>query len=171
MTHAPETTSNAGRFWAWLPAGLLGTMFVGLGTLAYVAIDDPNFALEPNYYDKAVHWDKTQTEARQSNLLGLKLELQAPLMIAANGKVNVQLSVKDRRDLNFSGAEVQIEAFPNAYAGRIEHVSLRETAPGIYAGELAGGIRGLWELRITVKQGALRYSQVLRHDVVKGDAA
>ena len=41
MTHAAETTSNAGRFWAWLPAGLLGTMFVGLGTLAYIAIDDP----------------------------------------------------------------------------------------------------------------------------------
>ena len=171
MTHAAQTISNAGRFWAWLPAGLLGTMFIGLGTLAYIAIDDPSFALEPNYYDKAVHWDKSQSEARESNLLGLKLELTAPLRIATNGTVSVQLGVKDRKDLAVAGAEVEIEAFPNAYAGRIEHVTLRETAPGVYTGELARGVLGLWELRVVIKQGALRYRQVLRHDVVKGDAA
>jgi len=170
MTHAAETTSNAGRFWAWLPAGLLGTMFIGLGTLAYIAIDDPSFALEPNYYDKAVHWDKSQSEARESNLLGLKLELTAPLRIATDGTVSVQLGVKDRKDLAVAGAEVEIEAFPNAYAGRIEHVTLRETAPGVYTGQLARGVLGLWELRVVIKQGALRYRQVLRHDVVKGDA-
>ena len=171
MTDVNDTRPNAGRFWAWLPVGLLGTMFVGLGTLAYIAIDGPSFALEPNYYDKAVHWDKGQAEARASDLLGLKLELKSPFAVAADGRVKVQLGVKDRRALAFSGAEVQIEAFPNAYASRVEHLVLRETAAGVYTGELSQGVRGLWELRIVVKQGALRYGEVMRRDVVKGDAA
>ena len=171
MTDANEATSKAGRFWAWLPAGLLGTMFVGLGTLAYIAIDDPSFALEPNYYDKAVHWDSSEAEARASNVLGLKLEFTSPLTVGANGSVNVQLGVKDRRELAFSGAQVQIEAFPNAYASHVEHILLRETAAGVYTGDLSRGVVGLWELRIVVKQGALRYGEVRRLDVVKGGAA
>ena len=171
MTQSNEIASGSGRLWAWVPALLLGTMFIGLGTMAYVAIDDPNFALESNYYDKAVHWDASQLQARQSNELGLKLELTAPLAIGKGGAVEVQLSVKDRRSLAFSGAQVDVEAFPNAYASRVEQITLRETTPGVYTGELKGGVRGLWELRVVVKQGALRYGEVLRHDVVKGDAA
>jgi hypothetical protein len=171
MTHADETPSNAGRFWAWVPAGLLGTMLVGLGTLAYVAIDDPHFALEANYYDKAVHWDQSQTEARESDALGLKLELEAPLALAADGRIDVRLLVQDRRDLAFSGAEVVLEAFPNAYAGRVERITLRETGVGVYAGQLTHGVTGLWELRLVVKQGSFHFSQVLRRDVAKGDAA
>jgi len=146
-------------------------MLVGLGFAAHLAIDDPNFALEPNYYDKAVHWDETQAKARESNALGLKLELVAPLTVAPNGEVEVQLSVKDRRDLAFSGAEVALEAFPNAYASRVQRLSLHESAPGVYAGALAHGMRGLWELRIVVNQGAIHYGEVLRRDVVKGGAA
>jgi hypothetical protein len=145
-------------------------MVIGLGTLAYIAINDPSFALEPNYYDKAVHWDQTQIEARQSNELGLKLELTAPLAFAADGRVKLQLSVKDRRDLSFSGAEVELEAFPNAYASQIQHICLHETEPGVYSGELSRGIRGLWELRVIVKQGALQYGEVLRRDVKAGAA-
>ena len=37
-------------------------------------------------------------------------------------------------------------------------------------GELAPGVRGLWS-RVVVQQAALRYTQVLRVDVSKADAA
>jgi len=146
-------------------------MFVGLGTAAYVAIDDPSFALEPNYYDKAVHWDETQLQARQSSALGLKLAVAAPLSLAADGRVDVQLRVTDQLEGAFSGAQISLEAFPNAYASRVQHVSLHESTPGVYSGHLARGVAGLWELRVVVKRGALRYGEVLRCDVVKGGAA
>ena len=66
-----SVAAGSGTFWAWVPATLLGAMLLGLGTMAYIAIDDPSFALEPNYYDKAVHWDRSQAEARSSQALGL----------------------------------------------------------------------------------------------------
>jgi hypothetical protein len=85
--------------------------------------------------------------------------------------VDVQLKVSDQGGRAFSGAEISLEAFPNAYASRVQHVSLRESTPGVYSGHLARGVAGLWELRVVVKQGALRYREVLRYDVLKGGAA
>jgi hypothetical protein len=171
MTVREATPSRAGAIWAWVPALLLGAMLLGLGSLTYLAVDDPNFALESNYYDKAVHWDQSQQQARNSQALGLKLALSAPLVLSKTGNVTVQLSVTDRQALSVSGANVALDAFPNAYADRVQRVSLREVRPGLYVGELAPGVRGLWELRVVVQRAALRYTQVLRADVSKGDAA
>jgi hypothetical protein len=171
MTAREATPSRAGAIWAWVPALLLGAMFVGLGSLVYVAVDDPSFALESNYYDKAMHWDESQQRARKKQALGLNLALTEPLALSDAGKVMVRLSVTDRTMLAFSGADVALEAFPNAYAQRVQHLVLREVEPGLYVGELSQGVRGLWELRVVVTQGALRYDQVLRADVSKGDAA
>jgi nitrogen fixation protein FixH len=145
-------------------------MLIGLGSMAYVAIDDPHFALEPDYYDKAVHWDRGQAEARASQALGLKLTL-APLTTRANGTLKLQLAIEDRQGLALDGALVTVEAFPNAYASRVEHLTLRETAPGVYEAELGRGPKGLWELRVAVKRAGLSYHEVLRRDVSKGDAA
>lgn len=166
-----QKARGAGRFWAWVPAGLLGSMLLGLGSLAYIAIDDPGFALEPNYYDKAVHWDRSQAEARASQELGYRLELAAPLILAADGSVEVELSLLDRAGLPLTGAEVRVDMFANASANHIEHLSLREVAPGRYSASLPQGALGLWELRCAVNHGGRRYQQTLRRDVGKGPAA
>jgi nitrogen fixation protein FixH len=171
MNDQNEVTSGAGRFWAWLPALLLGSMLLGLGALAYLAIDDPSFALEPNYYDKAVRWDRTQAEARESERLGLQLSLTGPLSLKSDGGVELELRVSDRANTPLGAATVTLEAFPNAFANRIEHVSLREVSPGVYRGRLSRGTRGLWELRFDIRQGTRLFREVLRRDVTRGDAA
>ena len=168
-THSPSTRTTS--FWAWVPVLLLGSMFVGLGSMAYVAVNDPGFALEPNYYDKAVHWDRSQAEASASRQLGLKVEVSQPLALTDAGKLELQLTIHDRQGASFAGAQVQVEAFANARASRIEHVTLSEAAPGVYRAEIAHGLPGLWELRLDVRRGAELYREVLRRDVGKGDAA
>jgi hypothetical protein len=170
MTDDSQTTTGGRSAWAWVPVLLLGSMFVGLGTMAYVAIDDPHFALEPNYYDKAVHWDRSQAEARASATTGLHLQL-APLVTAGDGGVDIEVHVTGRDTSPFTGAQVELSAFPNAYADRVQKLSLRETAPGVYAGRLRRGVLGLWELRFAVAREALRFGEVRRVDVVKGGAA
>lgn len=166
-----HTVAISGRFWAWVPATLLGAMLLGLGTMAYVAIDDPSFALEPNYYDKAVHWDRSQAEAKDSQALGLRLSLLQPPEVSAQGEVQLLLEVRDRQDLPVQGAAVELEAFPNAFAARLHRISLQEASPGVYRARLSQGVSGLWELRFKITQGASRFRQVLRVDVSKGGAA
>lgn len=166
-----EARSRAGRVWALVPAALLGSMLLGLGTLAYVAMDDPGFSLEPNYYDKAVNWDRSQAELRESERSGVSLELAGPLGIAADGSLELELEALDRHGAPLQGADLRVEAFPNAFASRVQHVTLRETAPGVYRGRLSHAVSGIWELRCALTREALRYRRVLRADAVKGPAA
>jgi hypothetical protein len=165
------TTATSGSFWAWVPVLLLGSMFVGLGSMAYVAVNDPGFALEPNYYDKAVHWDRSQAEAAASRELGLKLTLSRPLRLSESGKLELELAVTDKSGVSYGGAEVKVEAFAVARASRLHDVTLRELAPGRYAAEIDSKTLGLWELRVSIKKDRDQYREVLRHDASKGDSA
>jgi hypothetical protein len=162
--------SSNSSLWAWVPVGLLGAMFLGLGTLTYIAVSDPHFALEPDYYDKAVHWDRAQALARESAATGLKVMVD-PLVRSSDGSVALRLSLSDRDARPVVGANVAVEAFPNAFASHVERPALSEVAPGVYVGRLPRAVLGVWELRLTATSGALRFRQVLRQDVTKGDAA
>jgi FixH len=171
MTDSAPDSSRKGAIWAWVPALLLGSMLLGLGVLAFIAIDDPHFALEPNYYEKAVRWDRGQSEARDSAALGLRLTLPPALTQADDGSVEVELRVADREHAGLTAATVELEAFPNAYASRIERLTLKEGEPGVYRGRLTGRTLGLWELRFTIIKENRHFQRALRLDVVKGDAA
>lgn len=164
-----ESIRTSGKIWAWVPALLLGSMLTGLGTLTYIAVDDPHFALEPNYYDKAVHWDRARAAAQRSADTGLRVEL-APL-VERSGVAAIVFTLRDRAQQPVTGATLVLEAFPNAYASRVEHLRLREVSPGKYSAELHGALPGLWELRLTATSAGLHFEQVLRRDVSKGGAA
>lgn len=157
------------RFWAWVPALLLGSMLLGLGTLAHIAIDDPHFALEPNYYDKAVHWDRARAEQSESRALGLRLSL-TEIRVGADGSAEIELRALDARGMPFTSAAVEADAFPNAFATRRQQVSLREAGPGVYRGRLERAMPGVWELRVDVTRQAARYHEVLRPELRKAGA-
>jgi hypothetical protein len=162
--------SDSARPWAFVPAALLGSMLLGLGTLTYIATDDPHFALEPNYYDKAVHWEQAQAQARRSQASGVAVELlRAPSL--EQGQVTIELRVRDASGAPLGGANVALEAFPNAFANQVTRAGLSEIEPGVYRGALRGTALGLWELRCAVTRGELRFEQTLRADVVKGPSA
>jgi hypothetical protein len=150
---------------------LLGSMLLGLGTMAYIAIDDPGFALEPDYYDKAVHWDRSQAQLRENEALGLALTVRQPIAVSPDGRAQLELELRDRAGVAISGAKLEITAFPNAFANRVERLALIEVAPGIYRGELRHGQPGLWELRCQASVGPSRYARTLRTDIVKRSAA
>lgn len=161
-----EKVTDSKSLWAWVPAGLLGSMLAGLGVMTYMATDDPHFALEPNYYDKAVHWDRAQRDQRASEASGLTAEL-SPLHVNSDGRAEVRVRLVDREQRAVTGAQIQIEAFPNAYAARVVRMDLREAEPGVYVGSLERPTLGLWELRLQARAGEARLRQVLRRDVIK----
>jgi hypothetical protein len=171
MNQPNEVSTRAGRIWAYVPLGLLLGMFCGLSSLAYVAIDDPSFALEPDYYAKAVAWDRNQAQGRTNDALGFALAVRQPLVVGSDGRTVIELALTDRAGLGIAGARLEVTAFPNAFATHVERLVLLEVAPGIYRGELKHGRPGLWELRCNVDVLSSHYSRTLRTDLAKRSAA
>ena len=150
-----------GTVWAFVPAGLITIMLGGLLTMATIAGRDPGFALEPDYYAKAVRWDEQQAQQATNLRLGWQL---VPHVAPRDGerKTTVLVDLKDARGQAVSGATLKLEAFANARAGTRITRELRESGAGSYGTELPPARDGLWELRFSAVRGSERFTRTLR---------
>ena len=62
--------------WPGLVFALLGGQLLLVCVLAYIAVADGSFAVEPDYYQKGLHWDATAEQLRANARLGWKARLQ-----------------------------------------------------------------------------------------------
>ena len=159
----PKTAERQpGSYWKFVPAGLLGAMLTGLVTMATIAADDPSFAVESDYYKKAIAWDRELDQQGTNARLARKVTLET--RSSSERVAALALRVADAGGAALDGAEVELEAFPNARAGERQRLVFTERRPGAYAAELALTRTGLWELRLTVTRGKDRTTHVLRVD-------
>ncbi|HEX5101530.1 MAG TPA: FixH family protein [Polyangiaceae bacterium] len=157
-------TTLGARVWPWVPVVLLTSMLGGLGTMAVIATDDPGFALERNYYEKAVNYDREIAQRGENARLGWKIETEIGRAAASGAPVVVRI-----RDGSgpVSGARLSLEALRNASASRVLDGALEERAPGEYAGRVAIARGGVWELRLTAERGAEKFTAVERRSVAE----
>jgi hypothetical protein len=153
---------GGGAFWAMVPVVLLTLGVAGVVLLGSIAANDPGFALERDYYQRAVHWDRQQAEWAENQRLGYRLG--AEVRDAGSG-VEVVARVVDRAGAALTGAHIEVEAFANARAGARRTLTLVEADAGSYRAPLGAVRPGLWELRFTVERGKDRFTEVVRVDV------
>ena len=153
---------SGGRVWAWVPALLLGGLLGTQLTVLHYVLEDPSFALESDYYRKAVSWDAQRELERASAALGWQAQLEATP--SAHGtRLRVQLS--DAAGGALAGATVRVQAFANARAAQQFELELAETAPGSYSAELPSAAHGLWEFRLQATRGSARFAKIVRLSV------
>jgi hypothetical protein len=155
---------SKGRLWAWLPGVLLAALLGTQLTVLHSVLDDPSFALESDYYRKAVSWDARQERARASQALGWHAQLSAEPAPQARG-VALRVQLRDAQGGPLSGALVHVQAFANARAARVLEASLVEAPAGTYTGEIPSSVLGLWEFRLEATRGSDRFGEVLRQSV------
>jgi nitrogen fixation protein FixH len=170
MNVATELTPDArasgrGLFWAFVPAGLLLASLVGVGTMCSIATRDPGFALEKDYYERAVRWDGEQAQWAENARLGYQLSVTST---PAPDGVELVARVVDRQNRPLRGARVRAEAFANARAADRQDIVLAERADGAYAAPLAKPRPGLWELRLRVERDGERFTAKVRVDLAPG---
>ena len=158
----PELRTSRGTFWALVPVVLLVSSTTGIGVLSSIAAHDPGFALEQNYYQRAVHWDDAQAEAARNAQLGYHLALDV-----GEGSSGAELLVRltDRAGVPLRGASVRVEAFANARSGDRRELALSERIAGTYGASLGAARAGLWEFRFVVVASGQRFTAVERADV------
>ena len=157
--------------WALVPVFLLLASALGVGGMAIVAVHDPNFATEPDYYQKAVHWDRTQAQAAENQRLNYRVSLPKVVVFDARGQATIELTLSDHAGLPLLGAQVSAEAFANAYSADIVQLSFHERAPGIYCANLPVRHRGLWVFRLSARTATQHFTTDVRATLLPGSAA
>lgn len=153
---------TGGRIWAWVPVLLLGGLLGTQLTVLHYVLEDPSFALETDYYRKAVSWDAQRELERQSAALGWQAQLQAS---PKGPGTQLRLQLKDAEGAALTGASARVQAFANARAARQFEVRFVEIAPGTYEAELPSAASGLWEFRLQATRGTAHFASTVRLDV------
>jgi nitrogen fixation protein FixH len=153
-----------GQLWPWFPVALL---VLGVGAnlvLLTVAAGDPSFAVERDYYRKAVEWDRTLAQGEENARLRWSLGCEV-----RGGAMTVRL--RDAAGRPLPGASVTVEAFHNARSSRILERSLvpggegEGKGEGVYRADLPMTRPGLWELRFRAVRDGATFTRTLTYDL------
>ena len=123
----------------WWPIGLAGVLAATVAAniwVAAIANDDPSFAIEPDYYRKAVAWDTTLAQARHNALLGWRLT-PAMSAIASDGSSLLSARLTDSTGSEISGAVIRVSALAVARASDVHDMTLTPC----WRRELRGALR------------------------------
>lgn len=138
---------------------LMSTVLANIGVIVFTG-DDPSFAIEPDYYQKAVDWDSTEALGTRSDALAWRAE--ASVMADADGFSRLSIVLRDAagdvvRDAAVSGALLHI-----ARANDVQQVRFDATDSGTYEARVNMPRAGLWELRLAADRSAEQFRQTLR---------
>lgn len=150
-----------------MAAILAGTVVINFWMIK-VAGDDPSFAIEPNYYARAVAWDSTVAQEARNRRLGWRVEPTLTGFDESGAVLSVALS--DSAGAAIPDAHVRVSAL---FVGRANEVLDAPLAPtgSRYAVRLPVRHRGAWELRFTVNRGGERFTSTHRVEVRSAQAA
>jgi nitrogen fixation protein FixH len=155
------------RGWYW-PLGLVALLVASAGAniaLVVITSRDASFAVEPNYYAKALAWDETMAQQARNEALGWSLGLRVD-PAGARGRQSVTVRLADRAGAPIEGAQIAVEAFHNARASRILAAALSPEGQG-YAAVMPLDRPGLWEFRLRVTRGPEVFVSTLTRDVTE----
>lgn len=147
--------------WPWIVGGLMAVVVGANLILMYVAISDPSFAVEEDYYQKGLAWDDKRAQDRTNDELGWSLELDVAAERSADGTIGLTSSLTDRDGRPISDAKIHLEAFHSARAASIQRRDLTRDGDGRYSTSLLMRRPGLWEFRFEVSRGGQQFTHTI----------
>lgn len=160
---AQPADRSRGRGWPMAMAAILA-ITVGVNLFVFrLASSDPSFAVEPSYYQQAVHWDDELAQRSQNAALGW--QAAARLVESDDGVARVRVSLTDADGEPLDGADVRLEAFAISRALQVVRLPLPEAdeaSGGVYSAVLPAGALGQWELRLAIEHDNQRFTSVSR---------
>lgn len=143
--------------------GLLGLNITIVTLTLYLAHSDPSFAVEPDYYQKAVAWDTSARLRAASDRLGWAAALEVAPHESGIPLLTVRLL--DRAGSPVVDANVEVAAFASARAGERRLISLLPAEPGVYVADMPDAQTGQWEFGLTATRGAERFEAAFERRV------
>ena len=159
-----------GAIWPYLIAGALALHVVISLIVVFVATSDPSYAVEEDYYQKALAWDDKRAQDRTNDALGWHIDFTVTPPVRPGDQPTLEVAVHDSTGLPLSGAVVSVETFHISRSDDILRASLQSTdEAGVYRTALPMRPNGRWELRFTVDRNGQRFTySEQRHLFVEG---
>lgn len=157
------------RIWPVIVVLVLGA-YVTFGIVAArLASNDPNHAIEPDYYRKAVTWDSAMAQERENVALGWQV---TPTLGPVGGPLTTfALALRDSARGPVAGAQVSVEARQVAHAEDVVRATLLADSAGVYVARMPFVRAGLWEIRVLATRGSERFATSVRMDASRAAAA
>lgn len=146
-----------GTRWPVAVSLILGTCVAANVWIIRIANADPSFAIEADYYQKALRWDEELAQRERNRALAWEL---TPTLssISPDSGAELRVSLRDRTGAPLAGAEVVVQAMHNARAGEPLDGRLLRAGSGQYVARLPLKRPGIWELRFDVRQGTKHFT-------------
>jgi nitrogen fixation protein FixH len=145
------------------PIGIVAVLATTIGVnlaVMRIAGNDPAFAIEPDYYRKAVAYDSTMAQAESNRVLGWKAT--ASIVATEEGEPQLRIRLVDVSGASIDDATVTAVAMYVARAASPDTVSLRLAGDGEYVGALEKTHAGQWEVRIAAHRATERFTSIAR---------
>ena len=142
-----------GSLWPWMIAGALALHVVASLVVVFVATSNPSYAVEEDYYQKALHWNDKRAQDRTNEDLGWILSLTVRPAETPGEEPTLEVHLADAGGEPVDGAVVAVETFHNARADNILRTGLDAVGEGVYRTTLPMRHNGRWEMRFTVDRG------------------
>lgn len=161
---------KAGALWPWFIGGALVLhVVVSLGVVFFTA-SNASYAVEEDYYDKAISWDEKRAQDRMNDELewSLTFSVAPPTVPGEKPKLDVRLAGANGESL--TGATISLETFHKASSGDIIRIAIPPSEEaGQYTASPEMRHNGLWELRFAVDYGPDHFTHTeTRHLFVEG---
>ena len=136
------------------PVLLLATSSIGWLFMVNLAVRDPGFSVESDYYNKASNYDQVIEQRRANERLGWRFAVTEFRAEAQAGSLPksalVVLRASDGSQQSLSGLKIRATAFPTARGNDVQNLVFKQDSEGAYVASLLRPRVGLWELRLDV---------------------
>lgn len=152
-------------FWPALVIGLLVGQIVLMAIMVLVATRDQGFAVEPDYYQKALHWDAHAQQLRDNQRLAWQTELSLGDTMGPLGERDLICTLLNSDGQKLDGAQIDVITFPHARGTQRHELALTGEGDGRYVASTRFPRDGLWEFQLKITRGPEVFTQTIRRDV------
>ena len=141
-----------GVFWPAVIAGALVLHVSAMMVMVWISTSNDSYAVEPDYYAKALAWDEKRAQDRANARLGWTLDFVVE-PAGPGGDPILRATLVDADGAPVDGAAVSVEAFSNIRRDDVLIATLPASGVGYEAAMPMHG-SGRWEFRFSATRGS-----------------
>jgi len=151
--------------WPILLTSLIGIHIVSVVVMVIIATHDRSFAIEPDWYQKGLHYEQTAQQQRENNRLSWSVKLDVGQPSSGSNRRSVTCMVLDRAGKSVEHATIDLVTFAHLRASNRKSSVLLPRDGGGYGASLAFEDPGVWEFRLVIARGGETFTQIVKREI------